>query len=98
VARTDSPPSFAFWSCGSSPALRAITAARGDIVAVVSSDDGRSDEVLILVDFKSKRSWPDPWGRKVNDDARQMLELLRREHGELWLYQTENHELTRLRP
>lgn len=95
ITDRDKPPRFSVWSCGSSPQMIVIHAAGGDVVGIADAD--HPDELAILVDFKSRVAWPPTWSGKVNPDARRMLNLLRDEHGELWLKDTEDGELTKPR-
>jgi hypothetical protein len=88
-----SPPSFAMWDCGSEPNLRDLRC-EGDLVALVES----SDEILILIDFKTGKSWPASWTRKVDPSAEAMLERMRRAHGELWLWDTDDGRFTKPPP
>jgi hypothetical protein len=89
----EAPPSFAMRGCGDSTPMVMRTADGGNIVALASADF--DDEILILIDFRQRQAWPPTWSREVDDTARRMLERLRAEHGELWLYRTYDNELTK---
>lgn len=95
IAHGDSPPGFAYWSCGWRPTIGVMTADGDEIAAAY--DEESSDELLILVDFKKGRTWPATNARKVDEYAREMLKRLRLEHGDSWLQTTYDHELTKPR-
>jgi hypothetical protein len=97
MKQPESPRGFAIWACGDYSKLRGnvLKAEGGTLVGVPSLYF--PEDIAILVDFSNRVSWPDSWHREVNDDARDMLRRLRREHPDVWLSNTSDHELTRPR-
>lgn len=93
-----SPPYFCIWSCGyeETHGLTLVAAESGNLVAVVSGN--LENEVFLLVDFAARESWPTTDGREVDEPCRDMVCRLRKEHGDLWLWSTDDGELTKPRP
>ena len=91
--RPAAPRAFDMWKCGKRPAMRLVTAEKGRLVGIASGES--HDELHIMVDFKAGRGWPAHGGLIVDEHARDMLNRLRREQGDLWLFQSSDGELTK---
>lgn len=90
------PPSFVLWGCGDTPELVVLHGVREDIVALALAN--ARVEVLIAIDFKSGSYWPDDWHRKVTTQGESMLQSVRAQHGEVWLWSTYDSRFSNPRP
>lgn len=87
------PPFCTYWGCGYNPGFVVVQGASADVVGIASA--GLPDEMLLVVDFKSKAHWPQDRSREVTSEAEGLLESLRAQHPETWLFSTYDGRLTK---
>jgi hypothetical protein len=95
MANPERPPSCCYWGCGYDSAFVVVQGASADIIGVAPATS--PDELLLLIDFKTREYWPRDLGRDVTPEAGELLESIRGKKKEIWLDSTYDSRLTKPR-